>query len=177
MFIVWGSGNYGRCDEIPGLCHVVTRFGHLYYVPLIPTTSLAVISQDSDGMRGAEIPVSMKSVLLAWARAALLVGMVVAIIITLMAFTDVRDTTWKWISLACTVGVAGMLAGTYRLRFLNVASRERAIEIAQGLGLDEEGMQMIDEMYTAMETPDTSDDFVYEPGFVAEDPRFRDFDN
>lgn len=177
MFIVWGSRNYGRCDEVPGLCHVVTRFGHLYYLPLIPTTSLAVISEDSDGIRGAEIPISMKSVLLAWFRAALVIATIVTVLMTLLDFTDGRGTPDKWIWLGIAIAVIGTLVATYKLKFISRASRQRAQQIAQRLGLDEEGMQLIDDMYAAIETPETADDFVYDPGFVTEDPRFRDLES
>ena len=114
MIIVWGSGNYGRCEEVPGFCHVVTRFGHLYYLPLIPTTSLAVISEDSNGIRGAEIPISMKSVLLAWFRAALAIGAIVTILMTLVEFADGRGTPNKWIWLGIATVVLGTLAATQR---------------------------------------------------------------
>jgi hypothetical protein len=38
MVIVWGSQFCGDVDYVPELCHVETRFGHLY-VPLIPKES------------------------------------------------------------------------------------------------------------------------------------------
>jgi len=39
MVIVWGSRLYGKVDVVPGFFHVATRFGHVYYLPLIPTQS------------------------------------------------------------------------------------------------------------------------------------------
>ncbi|MEZ6055673.1 MAG: hypothetical protein R3C01_03120 [Planctomycetaceae bacterium] len=74
MVIVWGSGLYGKVDEIPGLCHVATKFGHLYYIPLIPVDSVVVFEKTADGWRGIEIGVSLKSVLVAWFRAVMSIG-------------------------------------------------------------------------------------------------------
>jgi hypothetical protein len=39
MIIVWGSRLYGKVDAVPGLFHVATRFGHIWYLPLIPMGS------------------------------------------------------------------------------------------------------------------------------------------
>ncbi len=174
MILIWGSGNYGKCDEVPGLCHTVTRFGHLYYIPLIPTGSFAVISEESDGgFRGASIPMSGKSLLLGWGRAALLVGVIFGVwtsILGAMAFAVEPESLWT--GLVALIGCGSLLIASYRMRYFSLASRERAIQIAGLLGLDEEGVAMIEEMYDAMDTPTKDDDFVYNRGFVAEDPRF-----
>lgn len=175
MVIIWGSGNYGKCDEVPGLCHVVTRFGHLYYIPLIPTQSYAVISEDGDGFRGAAIPMSFKSVLLGWGRAALLVGSIVGIVVSIIAFND--PATPVLLPIVGTVAAIAILIGTYMIKAIGHASRARALELATALGLDEEGLEMIEEMYNAMETATPDDDFTYDPGFSAEDPRFENVDD
>ena len=31
MVIIWGTTHAGKVDEVPGMFHVVTQFGHLYY--------------------------------------------------------------------------------------------------------------------------------------------------
>jgi hypothetical protein len=49
MILIWGSGMYGKCDEVPGICHVATQFGHLWYIPLIPTGTYAIIEKLDDG--------------------------------------------------------------------------------------------------------------------------------
>ncbi|GAB5440350.1 MAG: hypothetical protein Fues2KO_06990 [Fuerstiella sp.] len=178
MMIVWGSGNYGRCDTVPGLCHVVTRFGHLYYVPLIPTATYAVISEDSDGFRGATIPMSLKSVMLAWSRAVLLLGSIAGIVLLIMGLVSEIQRGPTMIAGGAVLAFCGvLLLATYRLQTFNIASRQRALELAELLGIDEEGLQTIGEMYDAMETPTPDDDFEFEPGFVAEDPRFTNVEN
>lgn len=177
MMIVWGSGNYGRCDTVPGLCHVVTRFGHLYYLPLIPTATYAVVSEDGDGFRGTSIPMSAKSVTLAWGRAALLLGALGGIVLLIMSLaSDVERGSTMLAGGGLLAGSGLLLFASYRLEVLNLASRQRALQLAELLGIDEEGLQTIGEMYDAMETPTVDDDFTFEPGFVAEDPRFTKID-
>ena len=34
-FLVWGERFYGLCDEVPGTLHVLTRFFHVWWIPLI----------------------------------------------------------------------------------------------------------------------------------------------
>jgi hypothetical protein len=70
MVIIWGSTNAGKVDEVPGgMFHVMTQFGHLYYIPLIPTGSYIVLEKTADGgFRGAPIPISFKSILAGWLR-------------------------------------------------------------------------------------------------------------
>ena len=65
MIIVWGSGLYGDVDAIPGIGKVATKFGHLYYLPLIPTGSHFIFQQTTDGWSGVPIGWSMKSIFMA----------------------------------------------------------------------------------------------------------------
>src|SRR5438874_13693924 len=88
MYIVWGSKLMGKVDVVPGLFHVATKFGHIYYIPLIPTASFVVLSQDGQGFRGVPIGLSIKSILLAWLRVALLIAAVIASCTVLMLATD-----------------------------------------------------------------------------------------
>lgn len=68
MFIV-GDGYYGKCDRVPGLFHVKTRFLHIYWMPVVPRESYLVF-ESSGGQQGIAIPLSFRSVLLAWSRMA-----------------------------------------------------------------------------------------------------------
>src|SRR5436305_1786902 len=69
---VHGSRLYGKVDRVEGLFFVATRFIHFCLVPLIPTDSYLVFSQAGDCFRGVTIPLSGKSILVAWMRAMLL---------------------------------------------------------------------------------------------------------
>lgn len=131
MIVIYGHRLYGKTDEVPGLFHVASRFLHLYYVPLIPVASYVVVDQDGDDFRGVKIPLSLKSILLGWFRAALVIlGLIV---IGMMLFD------------ASVHGVAGHLAkiaqllGVVTLFVVSVVfdrpGRARAHAIADRIGL------------------------------------------
>lgn len=149
MIIVWGSGLYGKVDTVPGLCHVATKFGHLWYIPLIPTGSWIVLSQDGNGWQGMPIGMSFKSIVMGWLRGALVVGMLAAGVFAAIGFGDNRQDGTQF---AIAGGIAAVLCavglwGTYKLKGLGRASHPRAIELAEQLGLDERGLIMIDLAY------------------------------
>jgi hypothetical protein len=74
MIIYFGTRLYGKTDVVPGTCHVATRFFHLYRIPLVPLGSWIVTSQTFTTFHGIQTRLSIKSVLLAWLRTALVVG-------------------------------------------------------------------------------------------------------
>lgn len=63
MFIVWGTRNAGKVDQRDGQ-YALTRFGHVYWLPLFPTSAIWVTG---DGV-GHEMKLSGKSVLAGYAR-------------------------------------------------------------------------------------------------------------
>lgn len=63
MIIIYGHRTYGAVDEQGGQ-HAVTRFAHVYYMPLFPTSSMWMTGPE----RGIPIKMSGKSVLAAYAR-------------------------------------------------------------------------------------------------------------
>lgn len=145
MIIIWGSGMYGKCDEVPGICHVATQFGHLWYIPLIPTGTYAIIQKHDDGsFNGAKIPFSFKSFLLAWFRAAAIVGLITGVCMTYVGF----DVGNGWIPLGITAGILGALIASYKL--CGTASYERAKIIGKKLGLTREGLMLIEIAYGRM---------------------------
>ena len=169
MIIVWGSGTYGKCDEVPGIRHVATRFGHLWYIPLIPTATYAIIEKlDDGGFNGAKIPFSFKSFLLGWFRAACIVGLIFGSCITYVGF-DVGD---GWIPLIITLAILGALIGSYKL--FGVASYERAKELGRHLGLTNEGRMLIEVAYGRMSPEELESRVGAESSetYEEEDPRF-----
>src|SRR3954468_4659567 len=76
MLIIWGSRLYGKVDEVPGMFHVATKFGHLWYIPLIPIGSHIVLEQSGRSWRGMPVGLSGKSVLAAWLRGGGIAGMI-----------------------------------------------------------------------------------------------------
>jgi len=63
VFVVWGTRNAGKVEQRDGQ-YALTRFAHIYWMPLFPTSSFWITS---DGM-GHEMKLSGKSVLAGYAR-------------------------------------------------------------------------------------------------------------
>jgi hypothetical protein len=154
MFIVWGTTHAGKVDEVPGLFHVVTQFGHLYYVPLIPTGSYIVLEKNADGgFRGVSIPISFKSWLVAWLRAGCGVALVVAAVVGFIAMAESGNrggsSTWAFPAFIA-VAAGAMLFMSYKLKYFRQASYERAVDLAGHVGLTDVGMLMIEVAYGRM---------------------------
>src|SRR5262245_61154141 len=96
MIFIWGSRLYGRVDEVPGLFHVATRFGHLWYIPLIPMGSTVIFEKSGNSYRGVPIGLSAKSFLVAWLRAGLIVAAVLLGIFGLSGIGDPRSQVIAW---------------------------------------------------------------------------------
>ncbi len=145
MVIIWGSGLYGTVDRVPGLCYVTTRFGHLWYIPLIPLGSYLILDLPGDtGTRGKAIPLSFKSMFFGWLRGACVVGLIVsfiALLVNLLGSHADRDEEQN--ALLSGVWFAGCGAVLLLTYLLNKASTARAVELAQHLGLSEEAMRQM----------------------------------
>jgi hypothetical protein len=149
MVIIWGSMNAGKVDQAPGgMFHVMTQFGHVYYLPLIPTGSYLVLEQNADGFQGMPIPLSFKSILTAWLRAGSIVAMIVTVIMTMIFLADIKANPVAWVLpiLACLAAFATVFL-TYKLKFFTQASYERAKELAGMLGMNEVGLLMLEVAY------------------------------
>lgn len=68
MIVVWGTKLYGKVDEIEGIGHVATQFGHLFWIPLIPMGSYFVTSETRYQFEGTPIGTNAKSVLAGYGR-------------------------------------------------------------------------------------------------------------
>ena len=139
MVIVWGSRLYGKVDAVPGFFHVATRFGHVYYLPLIPLQSFVVLGQHGDQFRGIPIRLSGKSVLMAWARAFLLIAACVSAIIALVNMQDRDWTHWGYPAVVA-VAAAVLFGMSMWHRSATRASFVRACALGQQIGLIDAGM-------------------------------------
>ena len=63
--IVYGTHFFGRVDEVEGLGCVATRFFHILWIPLVPMGTVFLFPDD----RGVSLPVSFKSIVVAYVRA------------------------------------------------------------------------------------------------------------
>jgi len=162
MVIIWGTTHAGKVDEVPGMFHVVTQFGHLYYIPLIPTGSYIVLEKNNDGgFRGVSIPISFKSWLIAWLRAGCIVAILASIVIGLIAIVESGKNPAALFTLAIPVvmSIAAItaLVLSYKLKAITHASYERAIDLGRRVGLTDMGMLMIEVAYGRM-TPAQADE-------------------
>ena len=78
--LVFGTRLFGKVEVVPGVCHVATRFFHLNFVPLLPTSSWVVLDGTqrsglmSSSWKGFELSgLRWSSVLMGWLRLGLAV--------------------------------------------------------------------------------------------------------
>lgn len=145
MYISWGTDLYGSVDEIPGVGHVATKFGFINYVPILPMGTYFVVAQTGDGWRGVDLPVSFKSILVAWLRTAAFIGIIstgIWLAIEGFAYRDNRPNdvlaAGVWFAACVCVMWASM-----KWRLLVGASYERAIEIADQIKAGDERRDVV----------------------------------
>lgn len=144
MIIIWGSRLYGKVDEVPGMFHVATKFGHLWYIPLIPMGSHLVVQRTGQGWRGVPIGLSGKSVLVAWLRAGGIAGMIIA---GIGMAAEANDPHGPLGLIAAAVLFAVCLVVTifaFAAKFLRHASYERAKTLADTIKLTDEGRILLE---------------------------------
>jgi hypothetical protein len=125
--IIWGTRFYGAVDRVQGVFYVATKFGHLWFIPLIPMESWLVFagSETGNGFRGVPIPMSAKSVLCGWLRAACIIAGPIAILIGMAGLSHGGLDAM----LTMLGGFAAI--GTFFLSYaLTRASHDRARELA-----------------------------------------------
>jgi hypothetical protein len=141
MFFHFGELHYGKVDVVPDLCHVATRFIHFNFVPIIPLGSEIVVTGASEdgGVRRLKTAWSLKSILMAWVRAALYLaltgGVIGGVVLTAEYFEKRRGPSPTILFLVWGVALGSMLALwlTYKL---TRAGYDRAVQLGAELGLD-----------------------------------------
>ena len=144
MIFIWGSRYMGKCDLIPGVCYVKTRFGHLWYIPLIPLNSVIVISEMEGSIRGVPIPLNFKSILIAWTRAALLIA---SFAMTLRALTMSDGGASEFLPALLVAITSWTLFGLTWHKWIHRASLNRASVLAEKLQLNEDGFALLQKIY------------------------------
>jgi hypothetical protein len=146
MSLHFGTKLMGKVDDVPRMGYVATQFFHINYLPLIPTGTYFVLEESGDNFRGVTLPLSFKSILVAWLRAALFIGFIVTVIVAIIMFAD--EKTAEGIG-ACVGGMllVALFFGTYYLPFISRAGYHRAMELAQRIGLNEEAVLMLEVAY------------------------------
>jgi hypothetical protein len=140
MIIFWGTIFLGKVDRVPGLCYVVTRFGHIWFIPLLPLGTYLILDTPGErGKRGLPIGLSLKSLVIGWLRAACLPVAVISAALTTVGCLDIAISghgsetvlaTAPWFALS-----ASLFASSY---FFRRASRRRAVVLGAYLGIPED---------------------------------------
>lgn len=151
--IVIGLRHLGRTDEVSGLFHVETLFFHFNFIPLVPLESFLILDarrssavgqpQRRGGRLALPIPLSGKSIIVAWIRfvaSVFLVGSTVWFMITCMVDTDPDQLCDNGFPCSQCLRSLGVILVTVPLScFLlcgaltRMASYERAIDICSQL--------------------------------------------
>lgn len=146
MSLHFGTKLMGKVDEVPRMGYVSTQFFHVNYLPLIPTGTYFILEENGDNFRGVTLPLSFKSILVAWLRALLFLGFIVAVVVAIIAASDQKTPV------AITAGTLGVFAVatfwcTYYIPLVSRASYQRAMDLAQRIGLNEEAVLMLEVAY------------------------------
>ncbi|MBL4846958.1 MAG: hypothetical protein JKY65_15670 [Planctomycetes bacterium] len=134
--LIFGTTTYGATDAIEGVGKVVTRFAHLYYLPLIPLGSYFLTKHPDlfrNNPEGVRIRFSWKSLVLAYARA-LLGAPAIAAVLSCFVLFGLGKTTNALACLGASVGL-GLLAGVTYLSYFRAASSERAKALLEEIGI------------------------------------------
>ena len=134
-----------------GWGHVVTKFAHLYYIPLVPLDTQFVVTDYGGKWHGTSLGLNAKSVLLAWLRAGLLVASVFAIISTFAIAGDVKPN--KELVAVCAVISAVLVAACLAVNFMKPfrqASYTRAKDLSIIMGFSDEAKVLVDLVYNVI---------------------------
>lgn len=128
MVVVFGSTLYGKVESVPGVCHVATRFLHLFFIPLFPTGSWLVIEDSELAQGGADnirLPaMHWGSVGIAWLRFFLLLAAFILGIIAATKLALDRPLTQTVPMIALGVVCAAAFVVSYRITRANAQSFE-----------------------------------------------------
>src|SRR5262249_26968290 len=102
MIVIYGTRDYGEVDNYGGQ-RQVTKFFHIYYVPLVPIATRWVTRDLEEGYTCHDVAMSGRSVLAGYARVWAPVVAIGAIIagsigglVTGGALVGLAAWTWKW---------------------------------------------------------------------------------
>ncbi|MGI9430407.1 MAG: hypothetical protein ACR2NM_17225 [Bythopirellula sp.] len=140
MLVVWGTKLYGKVDEIEGLGHVATQFGHLFWIPLLPMNSYFVTEQEGWHFEGTPLGLQLKSVLAGYARVFSLLFFLFGLAALNTLYSPHEDLDPEKMGTYKTMIVLGlfsipMFAASYS-RSVRIASFETACLLSQQVGFD-----------------------------------------
>jgi hypothetical protein len=131
MVVVFGLGLCGKVDCVPGRLHVATQFLQLFFVPYLAISSYVVVENDA---KTAPVPISLKSVLLAWARFFLLLAAIVALGYTCLNL----KRPWSELAFPGIFGIVALSAAALLVFISPRASYRRALQLGMVVGIPPE---------------------------------------
>ena len=151
MIVVWGSKLYGKVDEIEGVGHVATQFGHLFWIPLLPMNSYFVTKQEGGHFEGTPLGLQAKSVMAGFARVFSVLFLLAGLSALNALYSPHGDFDPEKMNTYKTMLVLGlfsipMLCAAYRPA-LKVADYETACALSKRLGFDRKIQTYIDFCY------------------------------
>lgn len=149
MFVIYGTRLMGKVDHVENLGYVSTQFFHLNFVPLIPTGSYLILAENGDDFRGVSLPLSFKSILVAWLRAGCFfafIGCTIGALVCIGGGNPQEFVTGITCGAIAILSIATFIA-TYYLPFFSKASYRRAMQIADIVGLSDEARLMLEVSY------------------------------
>jgi len=92
--MIGGSDYFGKCDQVPGECHVVTRFLHVCWFPFVPRDSWIILERESASGRRQSIPIARnwRSIRWAWFRAVFYLFLIESLLLLIMTV----DNEFGW---------------------------------------------------------------------------------
>jgi hypothetical protein len=144
MIFIWGARLYGKVDEVPGMFHVATKFGHLWYIPLIPMSSHIIVEKSGSGWRGKPVGMSGKSILVAWLRGAGIFCMLGSAFGTVVALGDRSGPSAALVPVGIFAVSLFVTVFAFAYKGFRHASYERAVALGHELGLSDEGRILLE---------------------------------
>ena len=135
--IIYGHNLYGRVNDVVvdgrPLCYVVTRFYHVYFLPILPVSSHIVLSGSEDGetFKGVPIPLSGSSICVAWLRT-------FCLFLILFGICSFFAADPNHVTADRAISVLEVFAGVVFYAFSNLIGRpspDRVVELLQHLGV------------------------------------------
>jgi hypothetical protein len=149
---VSGTRFYGRVDVVPYYLAVETKFWHLFWIPLIPLEGwiIAVDSEGRDPVKHVPIELSWKSIGFTWLRILVYVGLVAEVIfvLNLLLRPDRFDDPLQLFMAVILAGCFAFFA--WQFRYWALASKERAVQLANRVGFAPDRKEEILDALAAM---------------------------
>jgi hypothetical protein len=132
--MIGGVTYFGKVDQVRGQFFVATLFIHFMFIPLVPVGSYLFLGTSRSA--GWRLAFSWKSLLFAYLRAALILGIVVALAAGLGLGKLLHAGQREWRAIGCGLAATGLLSlllwSTY---WLSGATQRRALQLTGWAGM------------------------------------------